>query len=204
MLSAAVPKLHSRRSVRGLLAVLVLAIGAASVVFAQPIQERILGRRMAVPAIAERIQVVKIEDEVGSFSGLPASSATRIQGVVINELGDVVPSAGQVIVRRIADGQVVAETPVDAVGQFSIRGIDSGLYSAELVNSAGAVLTSSSAFTVGLGEIVQLTPVISQHSIGGLAQFLTSGTTSAISSAVTAGVLTVAPPPSTSPEGGGR
>ena len=183
------------------LAVAVVSVLAVPVAVAQqPLQEQILGRRIPVPPIAERIDVRPIEDQVGSFSGLKSPHATRIYGVVINELGVVLPAAGTVIIRSLADGRAVAQTKVDALGQFSIREIDSGMYIAELVNASGSILTSSPAFTVGVGQVVQLTPVVSQHTFGGLAQFLSSGTTSAVNSAITASILTVAPLPPVSPE----
>jgi len=190
--------MNTRTYVRSLAAASAVLI--ATQAFGQaPIQERILGRRIAVPPISERIEVKPIEDEQGSFSAVKSGGASRIYGVVINELGVVLPSSGILLIRSVRDGRPIAQTPVDPLGQFSLRGIDPGLYTAELVNSSGAILTTSPSFTVGLGEAVQLTPVLSQSSIGGLAQILGSSTASAVNSAASAGILAVAPLPPATP-----
>jgi hypothetical protein len=201
MLTLRVPIFHTgRRICRRLAIVALMAAPAAPVMLAQPIQERLVSRHVEVPAISERIDVRPIDDQIGSFAGLKTTATTRIYGVVINEAGTVLPSAGTIIIRNLRDGREVAQSAVDALGQFNIRGIGSGLYMAELVNSSGTILTSSPAFTVGGGEVIQLTPVVPQHSFNGLAHFLNSGTTAAVNSAIAAGVLTVAPLPSVSPE----
>ena len=172
-----------------------------NVMFAQPgpIQERILGQRIGVPPINERINISPIQEGVGAFSAPPAPTASRIFGVVINESGLIVPSAGYVIVRSLRDGKVIGQTQVDPLGQFSLPGVDPGLYAAELVNQAGSLITSSPSFTVGIGEIVQLTPVVSQSSLGGLSTLLGSSTAGAVNSAVSAGVLAIETPVPISP-----
>lgn len=168
-----------------------------------PIDERILGQRVTVPPISERITVTPLEDGPGAFSATPSSGASRIFGVVINELGLIVPAAGFVLIRSLRDGKVMGRTQVDQYGQFSMPGVDPGLYSAELVNGAGGVITSSPAFTVGVGEIVQLTPVVSSSSIGGLASLVGNSTAGAVNSAVNAGVSALATPACVSPPGCG-
>ena len=190
-----------RHYARSLARPIVAALLAGTVAFAQPgpIQERILGQRIAVPAINERINISPITEGIGAFSAPPAASTSRIFGIVINELGLIVPSAGFVIVRSLRDGKVIGQTQVDTLGQFNLPGVDPGLYAAELVNQAGSVLTSSPSFTVGIGEIVQLTPVVSQSSIGGLASLIGSSTSGAVNSAVSAGVLAVETPAPISP-----
>ena len=199
------PERHSNRHfcqsarIVAALALTVAVLGSAAAAQA-PLQERILGRLITVPALSQRVEVRRIENGVGAFSGLRRTAATRIFGIVINEHGLVLPSAGVVLIRSIRDGRAVAHSDVDAQGRFDIRGVDSGLYTAELHNSAGSVLTASPAFTIGAGEVVQLTPVLAQTSFAGLTQFLSSGTASAINSAVAAGVMTVAPLPNVSPE----
>lgn len=171
-------------------AAVVLLVG--SVAFAQgpgPIQERILGQRIDVPPLNERINIAPITEGVGAFSAPPSSSRSRIFGIVINEVGLVVPSAGFVIVRSLMDGKVIGQTEVDAVGQFSLPGVEAGVYAAELVDQSGAVLTTTPSFTVGVGEIVQLTPVVSDTSFGGLASLMGNSTAGTVNSAVNAGVL---------------
>lgn len=167
---------------------------AATTAFAQgrgPIQEQILGQRIDVPPISERINITPIQEGIGAFSALPATIRSRIFGVVINELGLIVPSAGTVLIRSLHDGKVIGQTQVDNLGQFGVPGVDPGLYAAELVDGAGSVITSSPAFTVGVGQIVQITPVVPQSSLGGLASIVGSSTANTVNSAVNAGVLAV-------------
>lgn len=181
-------------------AALVLLVG--SVAFAQapgPLQERILGQRIDVPPINERINIAPINDGSGAFTAPPGISSSRIFGVVINEMGIVVPSAGFVIVRSLRDGKVIGQTEVDKTGQFNMPGVQPGLYAAELVNQSGTVLTSSPSFTVGVGEIVQLTPVVTDTSLGGLSSLMGNSTAGAIDSAVNAGVLAIKTPDPISP-----
>ena len=173
-----------------------------SVAFAQgpgPIQERILGQRIDVPPINERINIAPITEGVGAFTASPTSGSSRIFGVVINELGVIVPSAGFVIVRSLQNGKVIGQTQVDTLGQFSLPGVDPGLYAAELVDQAGTIITASPSFTVGIGEIVQLTPVVAQNSLGGLSALVGSSTAGAVNSAVSAGVLAIETPGPISP-----
>lgn len=173
-----------------------------SVAFAQapgPLQERILGQRIDVPPINERINIAPINDGSGAFTAPPGISSSRIFGVVINEMGIVVPSAGFVIVRSLRDGKVIGQTEVDKTGQFNMPGVQPGLYAAELVNQSGTVLTSSPSFTVGVGEIVQLTPVVTDTSLGGLSSLMGNSTAGAIDSAVNAGVLAIKTPDPISP-----
>jgi hypothetical protein len=181
-------------------AAVILLVGG--VAFAQgpgPIQERILGQRIDVPPINERINISPITDGVGAFSAPPGISSSRIFGVVINELGLIVPSAGYVIVRSLKNGSVTGQTQVDHLGQFSLPGVDPGLYAAELVNQSGTILTTSPSFTVGVGEIVQLTPVVSDTSLGGFGSLVGNSTAGAVDSAVNAGVLAINTPAPISP-----
>jgi hypothetical protein len=201
MLPPHVPIFYTARRICHVISGLaVVTAVVTTVMLAQPLQEQVFGSRVQVPAISERIDIRPIDDQIGSFAGLKSTASTRIYGVVINEVGVVLPSAGIIVIRSLMSGHPVAQTEVDTLGQFAIRGIDSGLYTAELVSSSGKVLTSSPAFTVGVGEVVQLTPVVPQRGFDGLSQLFTSGTTAALISAVSAGVLTVAPLPSVSPE----
>jgi hypothetical protein len=173
-----------------------------SVVFAQgtsPIQERILGHRIEVPPINERINIAPITEGVGAFSATPTARSSRIFGVVINELGVIVPSAGFVIVRSLQSGKVIGQIQVDPLGQFNLPGIDPGLYAAELVDASGVIITSTPSFIVGIGEIVQLTPVVTENSLGGLASLVGSSSAGAVNSAVSAGVLAIETPAPISP-----
>jgi hypothetical protein len=156
-----------------------------------PIQERILGERFNVPPINERINITPITDGTGAFSAAPGVTRSRIFGVVINEIGIVVPSAGFVIVRSLRDGRVIGQAEVDKLGQFSLPGVDPGTYAAELVNQKGVIITTSPSFTVDAGEIVQLTPVVTDPSLGGLAALFGNNTAGAVASAVNAGVLAI-------------
>ena len=186
-----------RRIVRPSLALL-LASGTLS---AQPgpMQERITGARIDVPPISERINVGPLDEGSGAFSPLPRSGRSRIFGVVINELGLIVPSAGNIIVRSLGDGAVVGQTPVDSLGQFQLAAVDPGLYAAELVDADGRVITASPSFSVGAGEIVQITPVVAQRALPGLSSLVGSSTAGAVNSAVSAGVLAVQTPAPISP-----
>lgn len=191
-----------RHSARGA-AVLVLAGGtliAQTRSGSGPIEERILGERYTVPPISERITVSPIEEGPGAFAPAPASGSSRIFGVVINDLGLIVPSAGFVIVRNLRDGKVIGQVQVDQLGQFTMPGVGPGLYSAELVNSTGGVITASPSFTVGVGEIVQLTPVVANNSIGGLASLIGNSTAGAVNSAVSGGVIALQTPAPLSPQ----
>lgn len=168
---------------------LVLALFSATLVAQGPIDPRVASRLVKVPPISARVTITPVDDQPGAFSTVAGGGMSRIYGIVINELGVVVPDSGQVVVRSLATGRVVAQGQVDSLGQFSIPGLDPGMYSAQLMNSAGGVVTSSPAFTVGIGEVVQLTPVVSSSSIGGIAQVLgsaTGGASGAASSATAA------------------
>lgn len=183
---------------RTALALLLLAATA----FAQgrgPIQTRITGQQLHVPPISGRVIVSPIQEGPGAFSAAPAPTVSRIFGVVINELGLIVPAAGVVLVRSLHDGKVVGRIQVDNLGQFSLPGVNPGLYVAELVDGAGSVITSTPSFTVGIGQMVQLTPVVSQSSFGGLASLIGSSTAGTVNSAVSAGVLALETPTPLSP-----
>lgn len=178
----------------------ILLVGSAA--FAQgtgPLQERILGQRIDVPPINERINIAPIVDGTGAFFAPPGIRSSRIFGVVINEMGVIVPSAGFVVVRSLRHGKVIGQTEVDKLGQFNVPGVEPGLYAAELVNQSGTVLSTSPSFTVGVGEIVQLTPVVSDTSLGGLASLMGDSTAGAVNSAVGAGVLAIETPDPISP-----
>jgi hypothetical protein len=164
-----------------------------------PIQERITGARIDVPPISDRINVGPLDEGLGAFSPMRTSGRSRIFGIVINELGLIVPSAGTIIVRSLGDGTVRGETLVDTSGQFQLAAVDPGLYAAELVDADGRVVTASPSFSVAAGEIVHITPVVAQRSLAGLSSLVGSSTAGAVNSAVSAGVLAVQTPAPISP-----
>jgi len=180
---------------------LILALAAGGSLVAQgPIDERIRGHVLDVPPLSERISVKPIEDAEGAFLGLKPAAITRIDGVVINELGVVLPAAGVVIIRSLQDGRLVAKTPVDSLGQFSIRGLDPGLYVAELVGLNETILAATPAFNLGIAQVVQLTAVVPHSSLGGLAYLVGNGTAGALNSAVSSGILAIEPGVPVSPQ----
>ena len=164
----------------------VLVTGSARHVRTAPIE---VGRRVGQPIL----------NEVGAFSAMPASRGTTIFGIVQQHTGTLVPNAGLVIIRNLLTGQVMARTTVNELAQFSVRGLPPGLYTAELVNTAGDTIASTPAFTAGVGEVIQLAQTIPVTPLQGVARVASSVTTSALSSAASSGVLAVAAPAATSP-----
>jgi hypothetical protein len=189
---------HTLRSVSRLTGAIVVAgtVGFAQVPAPTP---RIAGQRVDVPPLSERINIRPVTEGPGAFSKPRAARTSRVFGAVINELGFIVPSAGLVVLRSLEDGNIVAQTEVDAFGQFNVPQIAPGLYTADLVDDRGAVLTSSPSFTVGLDEVVQITPVVSQRTDGGLGALLRSGTAGVLYAASSAGVLAIQTPAPISP-----
>ena len=173
---------------------------AGAVVFAQEsAPPRAVGQRVDVPPLSERINIRPVLEGPGAFSNPRAPRTSRLFGVVIDDLGFIVPSAGLVVVRSLENGVTVAQTEVDAQGRFNVPRIEPGLYAVELVDKDGAVLTSTPSFTVGTGQIVQLTPVVSRRTDTGLSSFLRSGTAGALYAAASVGVLAVQTPAPISP-----
>ena len=128
----------------------------------------------------------------GAFRKLRSNSrAITVYGIVRNHLGSLVPKAGLVVIRRLDDGRAIATTPVDEHAQFAWRGIDPGMYAAELVDDSGSVIATSAAFTANYGEVIQLAPVIPVSPVSGFSAWLSSATDAAINSANGAGVLAV-------------
>jgi hypothetical protein len=185
------------RSLSRLPAVIVVA---GAVTFAQEAaRPRVVGQRVDVPPLSERINIRPVLEGPGAFSNARAPRSSRLFGVVINDLGFIVPSAGLIVVRSLENGIIVAQAEVDARGEFNVPRIEPGLYAVELVDESGAVLTSSPSFSVGTGEIVQLTPVVSQRTDAGLSALLRSGTAGALYAAASVGVLAVQTPAPISP-----
>src|SRR5687767_7206693 len=114
-----------------------------------------------VPIQAAREVLKPMEDSPGSF--MPLRGNTRgatIYGIVQNHLGELIPLAGIVRIRSLIDGRIIGEVKVDNLATFTLRGFDPGLYAAELVDPAGSILATSGAFSAGVGEVIQLAPVI--------------------------------------------
>lgn len=198
MLPRRVTFLYSARQIcRAFVWGTVWCVAAGAVALAQgPLQERLLGRRItAAPAIADRIETRRMDEKDGGTWRRQPANTSRIVGMVVNAQGVVLPRSGNVVVRTVQSGRAVAQTAVDEFGAFHIATIEPGLYSAELLNPGGWVLTSTPVFAIAPGQIVHVTPVLSQSSTGALAQFLKSGTAVAISAAAGAGILALAPVP---------
>ena len=141
-------------------------LSAGTVVSAQgPIRATPIRSPRAVTA-----EVLKpIEDSPGAF--LPLRGNTRgatIFGVVQNHIGELVPLAGIIRVRSLIDGRIIGEVKVDNLAQFSLRGFDPGLYAAELVDEdTGGIRATTPAFSAGVGEVIQLAPVIPVNPVSG-------------------------------------
>jgi hypothetical protein len=174
-------------------------------VAAQPgaLQEAIRGKRMSeAPRIEGRRMTAKpIEDTVGAFMPLRnTSTRPSIYGRVQNHLGDLVPNAGEVLIRSLTDGGVVAHTQVDQFAQFQVRGFDPGTYTAQLVNESGATVATTGAFTAGTGEVIRLAAVIPNSPLANVAALFANSTSSVVDSAASGGVLAVKAGEPVSPE----
>jgi len=170
---------------------------------AGPLQEAIRGRRVSeAPRIEGRRMVARpIEDTVGAFTPMRnTSTRPSIIGSVKSYLGDLVPNAGDVLIRSLTDGSVVAHTQVDQFAQFLVRGIDPGLYTAQLVDATGATLATTGAFTASVGDVIHLAPVIPNSPFVNVAALFANSTSSVVDSAASGGVLAVKPGEPVSPE----
>jgi hypothetical protein len=144
------------------------------------------------PTTLAPLRVAPIEDSDGAFRAWRGSArGVTIHGIVVNHVGMLVPKAGVIVIRRLADGEPVGQTEVDALAQFTLRGFDPGTYAAELVDRGGSVIATSGAFSAGIGEVIQLAPVIPAGSASGLASMIGSATDGALNSAVSAGLNAV-------------
>ncbi|MEW6320223.1 MAG: hypothetical protein AB1635_03945 [Acidobacteriota bacterium] len=144
--------------------------------------------------IGPRAMVVEpILDERGAFTRLPTNTRGMIYGIVQNHLGELVPNAGTVQIRNLLTGEIVGQAEVNELAQFTLRGFDPGMYSAELVGQSGTIIATSGAFTASVGEVIQLAPVIPAAPLSGLANFASTATTSTVTSAAGSGVLAVEP-----------
>lgn len=180
----------------------VLALAALAVVSA--------AAQIRVPDAAYRvrsapIQVARVvvgqplESGIGAFMPLPASRRASIFGIVQNQVGELVPHAGDVVIRELRTGRIVARTAVDDLAQFSVRNIPTGLYVADLVDASGGVIASTGGFTAGVGEVIRLSQTIPVMPLSGFGRAVSSATSMALSSAANAGVLALATETKTSP-----
>jgi hypothetical protein len=170
---------------------------------AGPIQEAIRGKRVSeAPRIeGRRITATPIEDTVGAFMPLRnTSTRPSIYGTVQNHFGDLVPNAGEVLIRSLSDGSVVAHAQVDQFALFEVRAFDPGFYTAQLVDKTGKTLATTGAFTAALGEVVRLTPVIPSSPLTKVAAMFANSTSSVVDSAAAGGVLAVKAGEPVSPE----
>jgi hypothetical protein len=147
---------------------------------------RVPGTRIIAAPV--RIEPVDGSDAAG-LGGITRS--ITIRGIVQNHVGTLVPNAGLIVLRRLADGEAVGRTQVNSSAQFLLRGFDPGTYAAELVDHAGSVIATSGAFTAGAGQVVELAPVIPASPSSGLIAVLTSATDGALNSAMSAGLTAV-------------
>jgi hypothetical protein len=147
-------------------------------------------RTVLAPTVLERFRLEPITDTPGAFSGLRSSvKGATIYGIVQNQLGLLVPNAGVVVVRDLRDGGVVAESRVDELAQFAVRGFAPGLYTAELVDVSGGIIATTASFSAEVGEVIQLAPVVPVTPAGWLSTVVGNATSSAVSSAAGAGVM---------------
>jgi hypothetical protein len=70
---------------------------------------------------------------------------------------------------------------------------------AELVSDSGNLLATSASFSAGIGEVIQLAPVVPLTPASGLSSMLGNATSGAVSSAASAGIVAVDPGQPASP-----
>jgi hypothetical protein len=172
-----------------------LAVQPVAAQSSTPIHEAIRGLLVrGAPIRAERIVAVPIDGTAGSFGVTRAGAAgPTIRGIVQNYLGELVPRAGDVVIRSLADGQVVATVPVDGRAQFTASGFRPGFYTAQLIDDDGDVLASTGAFTAATGEVIQLAPVVPVTPLTNAPSFLSNASQTVVSSAASAGVMAIDP-----------
>src|SRR4029079_9245924 len=128
------------------------------------------------------------------------STRAGVIGSVQNYLGALVPNAGDVVIRSLTDGNVVAHTRADQFAQFLIRGVDPGVYTAQLVSDTGATLATTGAFSAGPGETVGVALTIPNSALANVAAIFANSTSSVVNSAASGGVLAVKAGEPVSPE----
>jgi len=163
-------------------------LGAATLATAQGPERAQAIRLQPITPRIERLNPVR--EGRGAFESLRQDRATiTVRGIVQNTLGHLVPLSGTVLVRSLADGSVAGRAEVDALAQFSIRGFEPGIYTAELIGPAGSVLATTNAFSADRGDVIQLVPVIPTAPESGPATTLWTVTSGIVTAAANAGTL---------------
>jgi hypothetical protein len=140
------------------LAMFGMVAATSLVAFQVPDRHQVVRLQPVSPRI-ERLDPVR--DGRGAFEPLRERRTTvTVRGIVQNTLGHLMPLAGTVLIRSLADGTVAGRAEVDALAQFSTSGFGPGTYTGELVGPGGAVLATTAAFSAQAGETVQLVPVV--------------------------------------------
>jgi hypothetical protein len=132
------------------------------------------------------------------IAGGAAATANALIGVARDSDATLLPDM-DVRLRELRAGQVVSYARTDAGGRFAFPGLPPGTYVVELMTPQGAVVALSDALSIGAGEIVQ-TVVQMTAPTRSFAGWVGGATTSAVNSAVEAGVLALEPAPAASPE----
>jgi hypothetical protein len=146
----------------------------------------------------ERLNPVR--DGRGAFEPLRERRTTvTVRGIVQNSMGHLMPLAGTVLIRSLADGTVAGRAQVDALAQFSTSGFGPGTYTGELVGPGGAVLATTGAFSAEAGEIVQLVPVVPTSRMAGSSTVETT-TAAIVGAAGGSGILAYSPGRPVSPQ----
>lgn len=189
---------------RALPLIVAVVMGAPALLAQAPVGPRpeALGPIRTPPIQLARIEPELLLDSEGSFMPLRGTArGMSVYGIVQDHLGVLVPDAGTAQVRDIITGEVIAEAKVNELAQFSFRGLEPGLYTTELIGRGGSIISSSQAFSAAAGEVIQLAQTVPTIPLTGFGRFISSATSSVVSSAASAGVLAVAEDAPVTPEG---
>jgi hypothetical protein len=144
-----------------------------------------------VPISVVRLVSPPVVDVPGTSSGASAARGVEIVGIVQNTFGEPVPNAGTAAVRNLETGTIVESSAIGESAQFTIRGLEPGLYSVDIVGPTGGVVASTPAFSAAPGQVVHVAPTIPGVPAQGFLPALHSATSAAISAAASMGVLTI-------------
>ena len=142
-----------------------------------------------VPIRVARLVSPPVVDAPGTSSALRVARGADIIGIVQNTFGEPVPNAGTAVVRNLETGTIVESAPIGGSAQFTIRGLEPGLYSVDIVGPNGGVVASTPAFSAAAGDVIHVAPTIPGVPAQGLLPALRSATSAAISAAASLGVL---------------
>ena len=152
------------------------------------------------PLPSGRIEVRPFDDTTGAFAGLRRTGlGARVGGTVLTSDGLPAGSVGSVLLRSLVSGRTGDPIPLDPQGQFTLSGVQPGLYVADVVDPGGSLLTSSSAFTVAAGESATIWPVIPARPLSSFAYWTSNSISNALNAAANAGILAGDPPPDATP-----